>query len=58
MTRTLKPGDYVQLVSEPWHQHAGDVVVVTKVDEDGEGFDFVIPEQRGHCPLKLVEVFL
>ena len=51
----LNPGDMVRLVEKPWHQHAGEHVIVTKVDDDGKGFDFVIPETRGHAPMSLVE---
>ena len=47
------PGDLVVITKEPWSQFAGQCVVVTKVDEDGHGFSFVIPEQRGHAPMRL-----
>ena len=50
----LAVGDFVQLIAEPWHLHAGCFVLVTKVDEDGNGFDFVVPEQRGHSPATFV----
>jgi hypothetical protein len=54
----MKIGDMVQLCEEPWHQYAGECVLVTKIDDDGQGFDFVIPETRGHAPIKFAELFL
>ena len=50
----LKPGDMVRITENPWNTHAGDCVIVLKVDEDGKGFDFVIPERRGHAPVRFV----
>jgi hypothetical protein len=52
---SLKVGDMVRIVEEPWSVHAGDLVFVRKIDEDGLGFDFVIPESRGHAPAHFVE---
>lgn len=51
----MRVGDMVQLCKEPWHQHSGDCVLVTKIDDDGQGFDFVIPETRGHSPMKFAQ---
>ena len=52
------PGDMVRLAKEPWSVHAGEYVIVTKVDDNGNGFDFVIPEQRGHAPMRLADLFI
>jgi hypothetical protein len=49
------PGDMIQLCEEPWHQHAGECVIVLRVDDDGQGFDFVIPESRGHSPMRFAK---
>jgi hypothetical protein len=57
-TINVPPGTMVRLVEEPWSLHAGECVIVTKVDADGRGFDFVIPERRGHAPAKLVDISL
>jgi hypothetical protein len=48
----VKPGDMIRLVEEPWSIYAGECVFVLKVDENEQGFDFVIPERRGHAPMK------
>jgi hypothetical protein len=45
------PGDMIKLADGPG-LHAGECVIVLKVDEDEKGFDFVIPERRGHAPMK------
>jgi len=47
----MVPGDMIQL-SEEGGVCDGEIVIVTKVDEDGQGFNFVIPEVRGHAPMK------
>jgi hypothetical protein len=52
------PGDMVKLCEEPRHQHSGECVIVTKIDDDGRGFDFVIPETRGHAPMKFAAAHL
>lgn len=54
----MKVGDMIQLVDKPWHQFAGEFVIVTKIDDDGKGFDFVIPETRGHAPMKFAKFTL
>lgn len=51
---SYKPGDMVRLKDEPWHQHAGDVVIITKVNDNG-CYDFWIPESRGSVPDHLIE---
>jgi hypothetical protein len=51
----VRKGDLVQLCERPWHVLASEMVLVTEVDEDGQGFDFVVPEQRGHAPMKFVK---
>ena len=48
----MRIGDMIELTEIPWHQHAGEYVIVTRIDEDGRGFDFMIPESRGHSPMK------
>ena len=50
----MRRGDMVQISEDSisWNQFGGELVIVTKVDDDGQGFDFVIPERRGHAPMK------
>jgi hypothetical protein len=48
----MEIGTMVKITEEPWNQFAGELVIVTKIDDDGIGFDFVIPERRGHAPMK------
>ena len=50
----MRVGDMVKITEEPWNIHSGECVIVTKIDEDGKGFDFVIPESRGHAPMRFV----
>lgn len=54
----VKPGDMVQIVEEPWNIWSSDLVIVTKVDADEQGFDFVIPERRGHAPMKFAKFYM
>jgi hypothetical protein len=51
----MRPGDMVVLVNEPRHPLAGEAVIVTAVDADGQGFDFAIPEIRGHSPMRFAQ---
>jgi hypothetical protein len=56
----MERGDIILIVKDPWNhqgytQFAGETVLVTKVDDDGEGFDFIIPERRGHAPKRFAE---
>jgi hypothetical protein len=51
-------GDMVQLTENPWNMFAGECVIVTKIDDDGRGFDFVIPERRGHAPMHFAKFSL
>jgi hypothetical protein len=48
----MEIGMIVEITKEPWNQFSGEMVIVTKIDADGKGFDFVIPERRGHSPMK------
>lgn len=48
----MKVGDFVMITEEPWNMFSGQLVFVTKIDDDEGGFDFAIPEQRGHSPMK------
>jgi hypothetical protein len=50
----MRIGDMVQITEQPWNAFAGELVIVLKIDEDGHGFDFVIPESRGHAPTSFI----
>lgn len=51
----MKVGDLVRITETPWNQFGGEYVVITKIDADSRGFDFVVPESRGHAPAHFIE---
>jgi len=53
--RLMHPGDMIRISEHPWNQFAGEIAIVSKIDKDGKGFDFTIPEQRGHAPINFAE---
>ena len=50
-----KVGDMVRIVEEPWNQHAGDCVILERYNSESNSFDFVIPEQWGSVPRRMID---